>query len=156
MTANGYQVGGLHYKSSYEHWDLVVLLDQNYLEGCATAYVVRWRKKSTPILDLKKALHFLNKLEELTQELRPARTTLLNPVEVWEEVQRFALANNLSALECRFLTLMSTWRGVEELEEARQVLFALLDEAEKLHGPSPVPLTEENHYAERFGAAYED
>lgn len=160
MTANSYQVGGTHYVSSYQHWDLVMLVDQNYLEGCATAYVVRWRKKVSPIEDLKKALHYLNKLEELTNELRSARSTLLSPAEVSGEVARFAEANNLGDLERRFLEILSTWRGVEELEEARQVLFAILDEAEALYnamyGAMPVPLTEENHYAERVGVAYED
>ena len=156
MTANAYQVGGSHYVSSYQHWDLVMLVDQNYLEGCSTAYVVRWRKKVKPVEDLKKALHYLNKLEELTNELRPVRATLLSPVEVSGEVNRFAQANSLSDLERRFLEIMSTWRDVEELDEARQVLFAILDEAEALYGPTPVPLTEENHYAERVGVVYED
>lgn len=157
MTANAHQVGGSHYVSSYQHWDLVMLVDQNYLEGCSTAYVVRWRKKAKPVEDLKKALHYLNKLEELTNEVRTfARMTYLSPTEVSGEVHRFAQANNLSDLERRFLEIMSTWRDVEELEEARQVLYFILDEAEALYGPTPVPLTEENHYAERAGVIYED
>lgn len=64
MEANEYQVGGEHYKSEYQHWDLVCDTDMHYLLGCATKYVSRWRKKNGA-QDLKKALHYLTKADEL-------------------------------------------------------------------------------------------
>jgi len=61
MDINDKQVGGKHYKCNYQHWDLVCDLGLNYLEGCITKYVARWRKKNG-IEDLHKAVHYLEKL----------------------------------------------------------------------------------------------
>ena len=61
---NSRQIGGDHYKTSYEHWDLAVNIPLGYLEGCATKYVARWRKKDG-LKDLQKALHYLDKLIEV-------------------------------------------------------------------------------------------
>lgn len=67
MTANEGQIGGAHYKSEYQHWDLVLDTGMGYLEGCATKYVARWRKKGG-IEDLQKALHYGVKLVETGKE----------------------------------------------------------------------------------------
>jgi len=63
MGANDHQVGGQHYKTNYEHWDLVLATGMGYLEGCATKYVARWRNKDG-VADLKKALHYVEKIQE--------------------------------------------------------------------------------------------
>lgn len=148
MSANTYRVGGDHYKSEYQHWDLVQVVDLSYLEGCVTKYVVRWRKKNGRS-DLQKALHFLNKLAETSDDFRTPRTTLLKFPEVVDEVLRFSRANRLSDLESALVRVLCTWQEIEELRGARQLLFALLDEAEAIEGPCPVPLSEENHHADR-------
>ena len=61
--ANKRQIGGTHYKTSYEHWDMVLDAGLGYLDGCATKYVARWRKKDGA-KDLEKALHYVEKLIE--------------------------------------------------------------------------------------------
>lgn len=63
-SANDKQVAGTHYKSEFQHWDFVLATKMNYLLGCASKYVSRWRKKNG-VEDLEKAKHYLQKaLEE--------------------------------------------------------------------------------------------
>jgi hypothetical protein len=64
MAANEKQIGGNHYKSTMECWDYIVANDLGYLEGTAIKYITRWRKKNG-IEDIKKAIHFLEKLVEI-------------------------------------------------------------------------------------------
>ena len=67
--ANDMQIGGNHYKQGYQHWDWICdITDGMYLFGCATKYVSRWENKNG-IEDLKKAVHFLNKMIE--REVNP-------------------------------------------------------------------------------------
>ena len=68
-SANERQIGGDHYKrdGSLEHWDLIERSGVGYLEGCATKYVARWRKKGG-LQDLEKAEHYVQKLIELHDE----------------------------------------------------------------------------------------
>ncbi len=60
MSANNRQVGGDHYKGTYQHWDFVVETQMHYLLGCATKYVTRHRKKNGKE-DLEKAKHYIEK-----------------------------------------------------------------------------------------------
>jgi hypothetical protein len=55
------QVGGTHYNAEYQHWDWAAETQLGYLEGNATKYVSRWRKKNG-VDDLKKALSYVKKL----------------------------------------------------------------------------------------------
>jgi hypothetical protein len=146
MTADETKIK--HYASSYQHWNLVLKCGLGYLEGCTTKYVVRWRKKNG-IGDLRKGLHYLNKLQE-TVTIASSRP--LSYEETVREVAAFGGANTLSYLEQAYVLWLCTWRVKEDLDAAREVLFFLLDEAEALllkQGAKPVPLTEENHHAER-------
>ena len=63
MSANDTQVGGIHYKADYQHWDFVCDTDMPYLLGCATKYVARWQDKAG-VEDLNKAIHYLEKATE--------------------------------------------------------------------------------------------
>lgn len=70
MSVNEIQHGGDHYKTGgVEHWDLVEAFNIPYLEGCASKYVARWRRKNG-VEDLKKAQHFLQKRRELMTSCR--------------------------------------------------------------------------------------
>lgn len=142
MTANDDQVGGRHYKSSYEHWDLVLATGMGYLEGQATKYVVRWRRKNG-VEDLRKAQHFLDKIAE-----NQLRARLIAPraprAVVLDEVELFASRNALPDRERLFVRVVASWENSDDLALARGLLRDLLGEA-----ALPVPLTEENHYSER-------
>jgi len=63
VRANDTQVAGDHYRTPIQHWDYVLANDLGYFEGQITKYVTRWRKKNG-VQDLRKALHFLEKLIE--------------------------------------------------------------------------------------------
>lgn len=80
MGANDTQVGGGHYKADpemqaiaeslgynrpVEHWDLVIMRGYGYLQGNASKYLDRFDKKGTPIQDLMKAKHYIEKLIEV-------------------------------------------------------------------------------------------
>ncbi len=80
MGANDTQVGGGHYKADQEdqalaemlgynkpveHWDMVTMRRYNYLQGNASKYLDRYEKKGTPVQDLEKAKHYIEKLIEI-------------------------------------------------------------------------------------------
>jgi hypothetical protein len=55
------QVGGKHYQAELQHWDVMETYDVGYLEATATKYLMRWRKKGTPELDLGKSASYIEK-----------------------------------------------------------------------------------------------
>lgn len=81
MSANDEQVGGSHYQPDEEaqaraallglevqqHWDFVFIHGYNYLQGNASKYLDRYAKKGTPVQDLKKAKHYIEKLIEIEE-----------------------------------------------------------------------------------------
>lgn len=126
MKANEKQVGGLHYKTEYEHWDLAVTIPLAYLEGCITKYVSRSRKKQG-IQDLQKAMHYLEKLTEVA-DFKLARN--LTVPEIHSEVNRFCLANSLSLLEEEFIVTMCIYDNTVDLHNARCLLEEIITETE--------------------------
>jgi Protein of unknwon function (DUF3310) len=64
--ANSKQISGDHYKKygDLQPWDVVYKWNLGYYDGTALKYIARWRDKGG-IDDLKKAIHFLEKLIEL-------------------------------------------------------------------------------------------
>ena len=74
-NANNKQVGGSHYKSTHECWDYITANNLGYLEGTAIKYLTRWRKKNG-IEDLKKAIHFIEKLIEVEEGKASAQKTM--------------------------------------------------------------------------------
>jgi hypothetical protein len=67
MSANETQVGGDHYKMTYETWDVIHAWGLGYFDGNAVKYLSRWRKKGG-VQDLKKAAHYIQKLIELEEQ----------------------------------------------------------------------------------------
>jgi len=75
-TVNDKQYGGDHYKKygNLQPWDVVLAWKLGYLEGTALKYIARWRDKGG-IEDIRKAIHFLEKLVEVeTQHEKVSRT----------------------------------------------------------------------------------
>jgi len=65
--ANSKQIAGSHYSDkSIQPWDFIYANNLGYFEGNCVKYVSRWRDKGG-IEDLKKAIHYLEKLIELEQ-----------------------------------------------------------------------------------------
>lgn len=66
FSANDKQIAGDHYKKygDFQPWDAVIAWNLGYLEGTALKYIARWKDKGG-INDIKKAIHFLEKLVEI-------------------------------------------------------------------------------------------
>lgn len=139
MNANDIQVAGTHYRSQYQHWDLVADLGLGYFEGQITKYVSRARKKNG-LQDLQKARHFLHKLVELvTQRGWTAKGSAtggysgltlagerVSPLMLCE---RFGNANGLNTMEREIITLVATWGpSWVRLEQARMHLDKLIED----------------------------
>ncbi len=67
-SANDKQISGTHYKKygDMQPWDVVIAWNMGYLDGTALKYLARWRDQGG-IDDLKKAIHFIEKLIETEQ-----------------------------------------------------------------------------------------
>jgi len=64
MSANDKQISGNHYKKNgIQPWDYVIANNMGYLEGSAIKYITRWKDKNG-VDDIRKAIHFLEKLIE--------------------------------------------------------------------------------------------
>jgi hypothetical protein len=143
---NKQQVGGTHYKTAYEHWDLVIDFGwgPEYLASTATKYIARWRKKNGP-QDLEKALHYLNKLIENRSLITYGRV-LPSVIDVYKQIAEFTEANDLTVDEaalCRNIMLLKDERS---LYNARDVLIHLMEQADRAQ---PVPASDSNKHAER-------
>lgn len=70
-SANSIQVGGEHYRKygNLQPWDAIIAWGCGYLDGAAIKYIARYKDKGG-INDLKKAIHYLQKLIE-TLEASP-------------------------------------------------------------------------------------
>jgi hypothetical protein len=145
MNANDLKVE--HYASPYQHWDWVLNCGMDYLTGNATKYVTRWRKKGG-VADLKKALHYVNKMIENRRLLTLLRR--FPAAVVREETIKFATANELSLEEFEIVDALATWTIEAELCTARDMILVLLDQAElEIPAARPVPVEDSNRHAER-------
>ena len=119
--ANSRQVGGSHYAAAVQHWDLIERHGIGYLEGCATKYVTRARKKNGR-QDILKAQHYVQKLRELYyQGVRIPRGVV--PGKVLAE---FTEANQLTPLEMGVVYNLCTWNCGGHLDMAQKDLEDLL------------------------------
>lgn len=128
MHVNEYQVGGTHYQSNAQHWDWVEKNGLRYLVGCATKYVTRNRKKfATPILDLEKALHYIDKLISMFDShlIEPRDPSLPWPVPC----ELFCEVNQLTPVESDIVTTLAHWQTENDLFKAREWTRSLLQAA---------------------------
>lgn len=112
MTANAIQVGGTHYRTPFQHWDLAHELDLGYFEGQITKYLTRHRFKKGKE-DAEKALHFTQKLLEL------AHANARQPRHKFATVARmteYAEANKLLPLEYACIMSATGWTMAQDLE----------------------------------------
>lgn len=154
--ANDYQVGGSHYYSNYQHWDLMAELRADYFAGCITGYVARWRQKGGA-QDLRKAKHFAEKYAEvLGTSAWPSRPV----IEAALLVAGYAEQNNLPGQEYAIFHMILVNTSPETCRAVAALLETMIQEREKFEEEerrkpkpaAPVPLTEENHYTPRAGA----
>ena len=104
-SVNDIQVGGLHYKSEYQHWDLVINHGLHYLIGCASKYVTRRKDPKKRGEDLNKAVHYIEKAEERNVLASNHHGTGLS-TETVKDIELFSLHNRLSHREHQALLAM--------------------------------------------------
>ena len=126
QTANARQVAGTHYASAdgIQHWDLIDEYDVGYLEGCASKYVTRWRKKDG-LVALEKAAHFMQKLYERRSAQTFSQVIPRMPGVPLKVIARFAAANGLNADEERILGYILAWQSTGTIDLARREIEAL-------------------------------
>lgn len=119
MKANEIQVGGEHYRSSFQHWDFVQMLQISYLPAQIDKYLTRWRKKNG-LQDLEKAGHFLDKFIEVEKERHQVSNTFMN---------NFLRANDILREERDIINMLVQYQlgDVERLDVARAGLTRLID-----------------------------
>jgi len=123
---NNKQIGGDHYRAPIQHWDYVEYNGLRYLEGCATKYATRNRKKhEDPTQDLQKAVHYVEKLQDLHRngviEPRTAPTPL--------SPEDFARANGLTPNEAEVIRALTFWEADPELTATIALLNRMIEEA---------------------------
>lgn len=126
--ANEYQVGGTHYQQGgrYQHWDWIEDHGLGYLEGYASKYMVRWRKKGTPVQDLEKAIHCVTKLRELCLEGR--RGNRMSQSIPLADINLFCGANGINVDEdAAALAWLFNWQTAECLTQCLSILNFLLE-----------------------------
>ena len=125
MSANDHQEGGSHYRSAYQHWDWVLDNRLGYLEGNATKYLARYQHKGCARSDLRKALHYIDKLLERDRDGYVNLCLLYNADK---STVRFAEANKLDFNVEHVLRKVAFWQNKVDLIVARRGVLNLLTE----------------------------
>lgn len=120
------QVGGDHYDATYEHWDYASETGLGYLEGCASKYVTRWRKKDG-VQGLQKAISYLQKIKEMGITVCPP--ALNRPRRAPHKLDRFVNANGFAgACEYPIFVLIDAWETHDDLDKAIAYIRELINE----------------------------
>lgn len=117
-NANEIQVGGKHYQSKYQHWDMVLDMGLDYFEGCATKYITR--RKVSRREDLEKAQHFLCKRREIYKGARVAMSETQAAL-----LESYSLANNLSYREHAALVAICNQNYDRAIELVKEMIEEL-------------------------------
>lgn len=142
MKPNDRQVGGTHYQSTYQHWDWVDDIDMDYLLGCATKYLTRWRSKNG-LPDIEKAIHYLDKRIERAGWLARVRRAFINVEHLRAETDVFLAENpQIPPNEHLIFVQLATWKSRKQLVIARQMLESL--HQQELEAASAPQLADEN------------
>lgn len=120
--ANDTQVGGTHYKNSFQHWDLCHELDLGYFEGQITKYITRHRFKKGKE-DADKALHFCKKLIELVRN--GGRRPRYLPA-TFKRMSEYSDANRLEAIEYACLVGTCNWQTIDDLMALQERIKRLI------------------------------
>jgi len=127
MNSNELQVGGQHYKGSYQHWDFVADSRMGYFEGNATKYVCRYRSKGGKE-DLEKAIHYIDKLIELVEQGRAwANPGRPEPLEISSQFFKLRQVYGLGHWQVIIIRQLCQWHSVEDLHTARQSIRTLME-----------------------------
>lgn len=124
MRANDRQVGGSHYQSTIQHWDVIDDYDIPYLDGCASKYLTRYMKKDG-LVGVEKSLHYVEKhLEKLEWRGQVSRARGAPPEEL---VEMFMNSNGVLDSNARAaIKLILRWTHPSDLRLAHDFIKNLM------------------------------
>ena len=143
MSVNATQIGGTHYRSSYQHWDFVSDMGLNYLLGCTTKYVTRYKLKNG-VQDLRKAVHYAEKQLELMAH-REANRDVFYEMTLPPQLSRYTAEVRTERVS-NFLFANFPESKTDEKEALAALVFSILC----------LPYTEETNSDVDFECAVED
>lgn len=129
LNVNEKQVGGNHYKTKFQHWDLLIEVGfgPQYFVGQATKYISRWRKKHG-VADLRKGQHFIEKWRD--EASRSSRQWFTYPVDLDQDVlARFGELNGLTGDEVTLIHWIFNAEGVGDLTKIINAIDAMAAES---------------------------
>jgi len=121
--ANDNQVGGNHYQSTFQHWDLVVVCGLGYFEGQVTKYVSRWKSKGG-VQDLRKAAHFAHKMMEVIGECPSVKISV---AERKQKAEDFCKVNKISGFEAMIIKIFCAWNSKYDIGIGYEVLVNYIE-----------------------------
>jgi hypothetical protein len=127
-SANERQVGGDHYRSKFQHWDLIARNRIGYLEGCASKYGTRWDRKNGAE-DVEKGVHYCDKIMEMIEDegYSPSGSA------PYTDLQLFFSENEISDPDAQMaIAHLCTWDGIASMQLAKKHMLALLEKAKAL------------------------
>ena len=120
------QVGGDHYEAAYQHWDWAPETGLPYLEGCATKYLDRWRKKDG-LEGLKKAISYLEKVK--THGLTVCPPAGERKMRSHWKLLKYMEARMMNPDDASIIQLIDDWRTHRDLDIAIAAIKELINEA---------------------------
>lgn len=138
-NANSKQIGGDHYKRTYEHWDFAADMHMRGLEYAATKYISRFVYKGG-LEDLRKAEHYIDKIVELhkANKYTTAQSVLVHyEVDVLEQssiMYKYTNAQKLGHAQAEAVRALATWADWHDLCYARTRVQILCDAVEREPG----------------------
>ena len=123
------QVGGTHYGTTNQrqHWDIVDDHMIPYLEGCATKYLCRWRKKGG-LEDVKKSLSYIDKIIISPRATRK-RYVRAPRVSSHDLTYLFSLYE-VTFPETSAIELIFNWKDISDLRQARDTVARIIEREE--------------------------
>lgn len=124
-SADSSQIGGGHYASEYQHWNLVADLSLDYYDANSTKYMTRHRSKNG-VQDVQKAGHYIEKKMELIEERRLPPPLDYAPhiyIARVKIVEAFCRANKIDdEMDRAFMDLVLLAREFRDFAQAKLVL----------------------------------
>lgn len=131
---NERQVGGAHYRSEFQHWDLMAEnYGAGYFEAAITKYITRWRKKNG-VVDIEKAIHYYEKLLDLYQS---GKVQMYQTPRRSKNLAVYVSANKLDETERIILFAIMSYSTLEQFISIRIHLDDLLRQAGYVHFSEP-------------------
>ena len=123
VNPNAMQIGGTHYQSEYQQWDFTEKHGLGALEACIIKYLCRWRDKGNGLMDLQKAIHYVDKLIDLHKY----KGRVPKGCASVDDTQYFSAMQSLTNTEEYAVTLISRWSCLDDLVYCRTAIRRLIE-----------------------------